>query len=68
MYQHFPLQDPPRFSEIGIFGLITNHLATLLEALEPFFQIQLSGDRRTVMLFFSPASNPFVSNPHRVTG
>jgi hypothetical protein len=28
-YQHFTLQDPPKFTEIGIFGLKTNHLATL---------------------------------------
>jgi hypothetical protein len=24
IYQHFQLQDPPRFSQIGIFGLKTN--------------------------------------------
>jgi hypothetical protein len=24
------LQDPPKFTQIGIFGLKTNHLATLL--------------------------------------
>jgi hypothetical protein len=26
--QHFPLQDPPKFTQIGIFGLKTYHLAT----------------------------------------
>jgi hypothetical protein len=31
IYQHFPLQDPPKFTQIGIFGLKTNHLATLCE-------------------------------------
>jgi hypothetical protein len=29
IYQDFPLQDPPKFIQIGIFGLKTNHLATL---------------------------------------
>jgi hypothetical protein len=28
--QHFPLQGPPKYPEIGIFGLKTNHLATLI--------------------------------------
>jgi hypothetical protein len=27
--QHIPLQDPPKFTQIWIFGLKTNHLATL---------------------------------------
>jgi hypothetical protein len=27
--QHLPLQDPPKFTQIWIFGLKTNHLATL---------------------------------------
>jgi hypothetical protein len=31
IYQHLPLQDRPKFTQIGIFGLKTNHLATLLE-------------------------------------
>jgi hypothetical protein len=26
----FHLQDPPKFTQIGIFGLKTNHLATLV--------------------------------------
>jgi hypothetical protein len=29
MYQHFPLQGPSKLTEIGIFGLKINHLATL---------------------------------------
>jgi hypothetical protein len=28
-YQHLPLQDPPKFTQIGIFGLKICHLATL---------------------------------------
>jgi hypothetical protein len=27
--QHFPIQGPPKFTQIGIFGLKINHLATL---------------------------------------
>jgi hypothetical protein len=29
LYQDFPYQDPPKFTQIWIFGLKTNHLATL---------------------------------------
>jgi hypothetical protein len=29
IYQHFPFQGPPKFTQIGIFGFKTNHLATL---------------------------------------
>jgi hypothetical protein len=29
MYQHLPLQGPPKFAQIWIFGLKTNRLATL---------------------------------------
>jgi hypothetical protein len=28
-YLHLPLHDTPKFTQIGIFGLKTNHLATL---------------------------------------
>jgi hypothetical protein len=28
--QHLPSQDPPKFTQIWIFGLKTNHLAALL--------------------------------------
>jgi hypothetical protein len=30
VYQHLQLQDPPKFTQIWIFGLKTNHLATLV--------------------------------------
>jgi hypothetical protein len=33
IYQHLPLSDPPKFAQIGIFGLKTNHLATLINTL-----------------------------------
>jgi hypothetical protein len=29
IYQHFPFQGPPKFTQTGIFGLKINHLATL---------------------------------------
>jgi hypothetical protein len=29
MYQHLPLNHPPKFTQIGIFGLKIYHLATL---------------------------------------
>jgi hypothetical protein len=28
IYQHFPFQGPPKYAEIGSFGLKRNHLAT----------------------------------------
>jgi hypothetical protein len=30
IYHHLPLQDLPKFTQIWIFGLNTNHLATLI--------------------------------------
>jgi hypothetical protein len=33
MYTHLPLQDPRKFSQIGIFGLKLYHLATLNQTL-----------------------------------
>jgi hypothetical protein len=40
IYQHLPLQDPPKFTLIGIFGLKTNHLATLIGSM--FSAIKMS--------------------------
>jgi hypothetical protein len=34
MCQHLPLQDPPKFTQIWMFGLKRNHLATLLQTLK----------------------------------
>jgi hypothetical protein len=31
IYQHLPLKDPPKFTQSCIFGLKTNHLATLVQ-------------------------------------
>jgi hypothetical protein len=33
IYQHLPLQDPPKFIQIWIFGLKINHLATLFHTI-----------------------------------
>jgi hypothetical protein len=30
IYQHFPFYGPPKFTQIWIFGVKTNHLATLV--------------------------------------
>jgi hypothetical protein len=30
IYQHLPFKGPPKFAQTGIFGLKTNHLATLV--------------------------------------
>jgi hypothetical protein len=35
------LQDPPKFTQIGIFGLKTNHLATLLSVASDFHNSEL---------------------------
>jgi hypothetical protein len=32
IFQHLPLQDPPKLTQIGIFGLKRNHLATLTDS------------------------------------
>jgi hypothetical protein len=29
MYQYLPMYGPPKFTQIGIFGMKRNHLATL---------------------------------------
>jgi hypothetical protein len=34
IHQHFPFQGPPKFTQIVIFGLQINHLATLCWARE----------------------------------
>jgi hypothetical protein len=31
LYLHFPIKGPPKFTQIGIFGLKGIHLATLVE-------------------------------------
>jgi hypothetical protein len=36
IYQHLPLHDPPKYNQIGIFGLKIYHLATLANSLDLF--------------------------------
>jgi hypothetical protein len=38
IYQHFTFQGPPKFTQIGIFGLKRNHLATLVGGGQPFLK------------------------------
>jgi hypothetical protein len=33
LYQHLPFQDPPKFTQIAIFGLKLRHLATMAHTL-----------------------------------
>jgi hypothetical protein len=53
MYQHFPIQGPPKFTQIGIFGLEINHPATVVDlpCLEskrrPWTEVRLSGTRHS---------------------
>jgi hypothetical protein len=39
-YIKFSNLNPPKFTQIGIFGLKTNHLATLLDPVIPRFRHQ----------------------------
>jgi hypothetical protein len=39
IYQQLPLQDPPRFTQIWIFGLKTNHLAALASTAVHYFAL-----------------------------
>jgi hypothetical protein len=41
IYQHLPFKGPPQFTQIGIFVLKTNHLATLLGS-EPGTDVMIS--------------------------
>jgi hypothetical protein len=40
IYQLLPLQDPPKFTQIGIFGLKIGYLATLLHSCARCRQIE----------------------------
>jgi hypothetical protein len=41
IYQHFPLRDPPKFTQVAIFGLKIYHLATPVAFDVKKFTIQL---------------------------
>jgi hypothetical protein len=49
IYKHFPIYDPPKFTQIGILGLKTNHLATLLYTEE---QPGVKNDCSSIVQFF----------------
>jgi hypothetical protein len=40
IYQHLPLQEPHKFTKIGIFGLKICHLATLVVGRPTYKEIQ----------------------------
>jgi hypothetical protein len=42
IYQPFPSQDPPQFTQIGIFGLKTFHLATLMTPRDRDFVFEIT--------------------------
>jgi hypothetical protein len=50
--QEFPLQNPPKFTKIGIFGLKANHLATLIVGLAPgFYDRELQRAKFLALIF-----------------
>jgi hypothetical protein len=69
MYQNLPSQEPPKFTQIGMFGLKINHLATLVQTLGPFqvsamkrFKLQeLLDDRNNNLCTFSASFWHFVA-------
>jgi hypothetical protein len=42
LYQHLPLQDSPKFIQIGIFGSEICHLATLVYLMNLFHAVKLT--------------------------
>jgi hypothetical protein len=40
IYQHFPFQGSPKYTQIGIFGLKLNHLATLAGKIDDNLSIE----------------------------
>jgi hypothetical protein len=46
LYQHCPLQEPRKFTQIGIFGLKIHHLATLVRNA---FDDGIKVDQRTAL-------------------
>jgi hypothetical protein len=61
LYQHLPLQDPPKSTQIAIFGLKICHLATLVvvgKKFVRFFPIRSSPDEFPIAIrFFSVRVN-----------
>jgi hypothetical protein len=46
IYQHLPFKGPPKFTQICIFGLKTNHLATLV--MSTILRLQFGGRQNNV--------------------
>jgi hypothetical protein len=49
IYHHLPLQGPPKFTQVSIFGFKTNHLATLIWAI--FFRRKMRPTPKTIAQF-----------------
>jgi hypothetical protein len=50
-YQHFPLQDPPKLTQIGTLGLKIYHLATLHGIASKLFHGGNGGKKRQKAVF-----------------
>jgi hypothetical protein len=56
IYKHLQLLDPPKFTQIGIFGVKINHLATL-ESISRPRSSSLLGDRRRLSFYVAKRNN-----------
>jgi hypothetical protein len=61
----FPLQDPTNFTQIGIFGLKTNHLATLV-GFRPNFVLSLSYPGQRNLLNLTEYQHNYQHNYHHM--
>jgi hypothetical protein len=52
IYHHLSLQGPPKFTQIWIFGLLTNHLATLVVRRTASVSVLLVAATAVDLLFF----------------
>jgi hypothetical protein len=60
-YQHFPFQDPPKYTKNDIFGMKINHLANLDGAQwSRFCQPKLSPTRLEPILCMTSGTNPAI--------
>jgi hypothetical protein len=57
IYQHLPLQDHPKFTQVGIFGLKIYHLVTL-ELGAIFAPVSKASTRVTRWVFLKPKNYP----------
>jgi hypothetical protein len=48
VYQHLSLQDPPKFTQIEIFGLKIYHLATLAATRKKVFEFNVWREEKAI--------------------